>query len=71
MTPSQYRAALDALGWTHARMGEAIGKSERASFRYVHGQVRIPRSVAKHIRLLLRLRMTESRAKFDELVNNL
>jgi hypothetical protein len=29
MKPAQYRAARDALGWTHAKLAETIGVSER------------------------------------------
>jgi hypothetical protein len=38
MTPDEYEAARDALGWTHAKLAETIGVSIRTPYRYQGGE---------------------------------
>jgi transcriptional regulator with XRE-family HTH domain len=71
LKPAQYKAARDALGWTHARIAEIIGVDESTVYRYQRGQVEIPEPNARLLRLLVRLRLTESARKFDQLVSEL
>jgi transcriptional regulator with XRE-family HTH domain len=71
LKPAQYKAARDALGWTHARIAEIIGVDESTVYRYQRGEVEIPEPPARLLRLLVRLRLTESARKFDQLVSEL
>jgi transcriptional regulator with XRE-family HTH domain len=71
MKPAQYKAAREALGWTHAKLAETIGVSERTPFRYAAGEVEVPEPAARLLRLLVLLRLTVSARKFDELVAEL
>lgn len=43
MRPARYRAARDALGWTHAKLAQAIGVTERTPYRYAN-QARLARN---------------------------
>jgi hypothetical protein len=43
MKPAQYRAARDALGWTHAKLAQTIGVTERTPYRYAN-QARLARN---------------------------
>jgi DNA-binding XRE family transcriptional regulator len=56
MKPAQYKAAREALGWTHAKLAETIGVSERTPFRYAAGEVEVPEPAARLLRLLVLLR---------------
>jgi len=71
LTANQYRHARRALDWSHARMADTIGKSERQSFRYASGEVEIPDTVAKLVRRLVQDRLTLSSRKFDEMIHTL
>jgi hypothetical protein len=42
MTPREYEAAREALGWTHAKLAETIGVSIRTPYRYQGGEGGIP-----------------------------
>jgi transcriptional regulator with XRE-family HTH domain len=69
--PAQYKAARDALGWTHAKVAEIIGVDESTVYRYQRGEVEIPGPAARLLRALVWLRLTESTRKFDQLVKEL
>jgi transcriptional regulator with XRE-family HTH domain len=71
MTPSEYEAAREALGWTHAQLAETIGVSVRTPYRYQGGDVDIPEPAARLLRLLVLLRLTVSLRKFNELTGEL
>jgi transcriptional regulator with XRE-family HTH domain len=71
LKPAQYKAAREALGWTHAKIAETIGVSIRTPFRYASGEAVIPEPAARLLRLLVALRLTVSTRKFDELVSEL
>jgi hypothetical protein len=68
VTPSQYHAARTALRWTHAEAGKAIGKSERMMYRYANGESTIPRGLGRLLRVLVYLRLTVSKNKFEQIV---
>jgi hypothetical protein len=59
------------LGWSHPKLAEVIGKSERESYRYSNGAVEIPETVGKLLRRLVRDRLTLSERKFEETVAQL
>lgn len=62
MTPSEYRAALAALGLTQAGAAELIGVNPRTSRRWALGESPIPQAVA---RLMAMMQAdTESRSRF-------
>jgi hypothetical protein len=71
MTAKQYRHARDTLGWTHARLAEILGKTERQSYRYANGNISIPDTVGKLVRRLVHDRLTLSERKFDQMVAEL
>jgi len=71
MTPRQYEHARAELGWTHERMAEALGVSIRTEYRYGSGETEIPESVARLLRLMVRVRLTKSIPMFDRLVKEL
>jgi DNA-binding XRE family transcriptional regulator len=71
MTDNEYQAARAALGCTHVTIAETIGVSVRTSFRYANGDAKIPEPTARLLRLLVRLRLTVSTCKFNELVSEL
>jgi len=71
MTPHEYEAARNALGWTHAELAEAIGVAPRTPYRYANGEVDMPEPAARLLRLLVRTRLTGSAKKFATLVKEL
>jgi transcriptional regulator with XRE-family HTH domain len=71
MTPSQYMAARNALGWTHEKLAETIGVDLTTVYRYQRGEVEPGEPAARLVRLLVRLRLTFPRKKFEELVEEL
>lgn len=71
MSPHQYRSARRTLGWSHPKLAETLGKSERESYRYANGAVEIPETVGKLLRRLVRDRLTLSERKFEETVAQL
>jgi transcriptional regulator with XRE-family HTH domain len=54
MTPTQFRAAIAKLGLTQEQAGVFMGRSERQGQRWANGEP-IPESVAKLLRLMIRL----------------
>jgi hypothetical protein len=71
MKPTEYEAAREALGWTHAKLAATIGVSVRTPYRYQGGDVDIPEPAARLLRLLVLLRLTVSDRKFDALIEEL
>jgi hypothetical protein len=57
MTPSQYRAAIKALGLSQERAGDWLGIGRRTSQSYALGETRIPEPVAKLLRLTVKLNL--------------
>lgn len=55
MTPNQYATAIDRLGLTQRAAGAFLGVGERQSRRWIAGDARIPESVAKLLRLMIKL----------------
>jgi hypothetical protein len=58
MTPKQYVDAIDRLGLSQRAAGAFLGVDERQSRRWVAGDSAIPESVAKMLRLMVRLKLT-------------
>lgn len=57
MTPKQYAEAIDKLGLSQRSAGKFLGVDERTSRRWVLGESAIPESVAKLLRLMVRLKI--------------
>lgn len=57
MTPKQYAEAIDRLGLSQRAAGAFLGVDERQSRRWVAGDSAIPESVAKLLRLMVRLKI--------------
>jgi len=55
MTPKQYADAIERLGLSQRAAGAFLGVDERQSRRWVAGDSAIPESVAKLLRLMIRL----------------
>jgi DNA-binding transcriptional regulator YiaG len=55
MTPTQYAAAIEKLGLSQRSAGQFLGVDERQSRRWIAGDARIPESVAKLLRLMIKL----------------
>lgn len=60
MTPAQYSAAIKRLGLSQRKAGPFLGVGERQSRKWVAGDARIPESVAKLLRLMIRLKLSAS-----------
>lgn len=57
MTPKQYADAIGRLGLSQRAAGRFLGVDERQSRRWIAGDARIPESVAKLLRLMVRLNL--------------
>lgn len=57
MSPTQYRKAIEAMGLSQAKAGEFFGISPRSSQGYALGEYPVPESIAKLLRLMIRLHM--------------
>lgn len=55
MTPIQYKAAIKGLGLNQRSAGEWLGISLRQSQAYAIGEAPVPETVAKLLRLCLRM----------------
>jgi hypothetical protein len=55
MTPTQYKAAIKALGLSQERAGEWLGISPRTSQGYALGEYPVPEPTAKLLRLVVKL----------------
>ena len=64
-------AARDTLSWTHERVAKVLGVGRRTPYRYANGDVTIPEPAARLLRLLVLLRLTVSKRKFDDIVKQL
>ncbi len=58
MTPKQYVDAIDRIGLSQRAAGKFLGVDERQSRRWVAGDSAVPESVAKLLRLMVRLKLT-------------
>jgi len=58
MTSKDYRATLDALGLSQARLGRLLETDKSTPSRWATGAVPVPRSVALLLRLMERGAMT-------------
>lgn len=57
MTPSQYKAAIKALGLSQERAGDWLGIGRRTSQGYALGEYPVRESVAKLLRLCVKMRL--------------
>jgi hypothetical protein len=57
MTPKQYQDAIDRLGLSQRAAGWFLGVGERQSRRWIAGDAKVPESVAKLLRLMVRLKI--------------
>lgn len=60
MTPKQYAEAIERLNLSQRAAGKFLGVDERTSRRWVLGESAIPESVAKLLRLMIRLQIPPS-----------
>ena len=58
MTPKQYADAIERLGLSQRAAGAFLGVDERQSRRWIAGDSAIPESVAKLLRLMIRLKLS-------------
>ncbi len=57
MTPKQYADALERLGLSQRGAGKFLGVDERTVRKWVAGDARVPGSVGKLLRLMVRLKL--------------
>jgi hypothetical protein len=57
MTPTQYKAALKALGLSQERAGDWLGIGRRTSQGYALGEYPVPEPVAKLLRLCVKMKL--------------
>lgn len=62
MTATQYRTALDRLGFTQAGAAEFLGISIRSSHGYANGEP-IPQAIGKLLRLMVKFGLEPSDVK--------
>lgn len=67
---NEYNAARDTLRWTHERFANTLGVGQRTPYRYASG-LRIPETQRRLLRLLVLLRLTVGKRKFEEIVSAL
>lgn len=58
MTPAQYKAAIERLSLSQRAAGAFLGVDERTSRRWIAGDAAVPESVAKLLRLMIRLKLS-------------
>jgi len=63
MTPTQYKAAIKALGLSQERAGVWLGIGRRTSQGYALGEYPVPEPVAKLLRLMIRLKLMPNDVK--------
>jgi hypothetical protein len=57
MTPTQYKAAIHALGLSQERAGLWLGIGKRTSQGYALGEYPVPEPIAKLLRLMVKLKL--------------
>ena len=62
MTPTQYRAAIKALGLSQERAGDWLGIGRRTSQGYALGEYPVPAPTAMYLRLCVEL-MADAKRK--------
>jgi hypothetical protein len=63
MTPTQYKAALKALGLSQHLAGDWLGIGRRTSQGYALGEYPVPEPVAKLLRLCVKLKLNPEDVK--------
>lgn len=54
MTPKQYQDAIDRLGLSQRKSADIVGVTERQVRKWIAGDNRIPESVARLLRLMIK-----------------
>jgi hypothetical protein len=57
MTRTEYRAALKTLGMSRLGAGKVLGLSKRQAQRVAAGHSKVPKPVAKLVRLMVKLNL--------------
>jgi hypothetical protein len=63
MTPTQYKAAIKALGLSQERAGDWLGIGRRTSQGYALGEYPVPEPVAKLLRLCVKMNLNPEDVK--------
>lgn len=63
MTPTQYKAAIKALGLPQERAGDWLGIGRRTSQGYALGEYPVPEPVAKLLRLCVKMKLNPKDVK--------
>lgn len=63
MTPTQYKAAIKALGLSQEEAGVWLGKSKRMGQSYATGEYPVPETAAKLLRLCVKLKLSPEDVK--------
>jgi hypothetical protein len=63
LTPTQYKAALKALGLSQHLAGDWLGIGRRTSQGYALGEYPVPEPVAKLLRLCVKLKLNPEDVK--------
>lgn len=63
MTPTQYKAAIKALGLSQQRAGDWLGIGRRTSQGYALGEYPVPEPTAKLLRLCVKLKLNPEDVK--------
>jgi len=60
MSPTQYKAAIKALGLSQERAGDWLGIGRRTSQGYALGEYPVPQPTAMLLRLMLRMKLDQA-----------
>lgn len=63
MTANQFRDAIKKLGLSQRKAGDFLGVDERSSRRWACDEADVPESVAKLLRLMVRLKLSPDDVK--------
>lgn len=58
---TEYARAIDRLGWSQVGAAKLLGIDPRTSRRYIAGDLAMPSALQKLLRLLVSLRISETR----------
>ena len=63
MTPTQYKAAIRALGLSQHRAADWLGIGKRTSQGFALGEYAVPEPIAKLLRLCIKLKLSPDDVK--------
>jgi hypothetical protein len=58
---TEYARAIERLGWSQVGAAKLLGIDPRTSRRYIAGDLAMPSTLQKLLRLIVRLKITEAR----------